>query len=395
MRSLPKIQQSPSAPDFLADPYAFYDRARRLGDFVYWEEYGFPMATSYEAVNAILTHPATGREPPQAIRSSRSAHLATYYQIEDHSLLRLEGPEHTRLKSVAQAAFTNEAVVMLAPALSQICDDLISSFPKDTPFDLLATFADKVPMIALMRLLGFPDEMAETFQGWARDVDGLFHSKRDRAIEDVAEGASIEFHAFMASHLANLRSTGGSDDAIGRIVSSERTLADEEIMALVMLVSQASTSATGYALGTAIWTLSKFQDQKLALAPVQIQATVEECLRLEPPFHIIMRYAQDDVTLLESTFPRETQIGCLIGSACRDDAVWPDGNTFDPFRAARPNLGFGKGVHACLGGSMAHMIMKIALPALFSRCPSLRVVSEPTFADDYMFRRLERLDVQI
>lgn len=395
MRSLPRIKQSPSDPEFLADPYAFYDRARRLGDFVYWEEYDFPMATSYEAVNATLTHPAMGREPPHAMRTARSAHLATYYHIADHSLLRLEGPEHTRLKSVAQAAFTNEAVLMLAPTLSQICDELINGFPKDVPFDLLSTFADKIPMIALMRLLGFPDEMAKTFQGWARDVDGIFQSKRDRAIEDIVERASIELQAFMTSHLAHLRSTGGSDDVISRIIASERTLADEEIMALVMLVSQASTSATGYALGTAIWTLCKYQDKKLALAPVQIQATVEECLRLEPPFHIIMRYAQDDATLLESTFPRETQIGCLIGSACRDDAVWPDGNTFDPFRATRPNLGFGKGVHACLGSSMAHMVMKIALPALFSRCPSLRVVSEPTFADDYMFRKLERLDVQI
>lgn len=395
MQSLPKIQQSPSDPVFLDNPYAFYDKARSMGDFVFWDDYKIPMATSYEAVNAILTHPAMGREPPHFTLALRPPHLATFHRIKDQSLLRLEGPEHTRLKTLAQEAFCNEAILMLAPTISQICDSLIDNFPKGIPFDLQGAYADKVPGIALMRLLGFPDEMHQTFQGWVRDIDGMFRSNINRATEEAAEKAATEFERFMTSHLEQLRKNGSSDDVIGRIVASERALADEEILALVMLVAQASTSATAYAIGTAIFTLVHFAERKLALAPVQIQATVQECLRLEPPFHIIRRYAQQDVSILDRTFPRDTQIGCLIASACHDDAVWPDGNIFDPFRAVRENHGFGKGVHACLGASMAHMVMTIALPALFSRCPSLRIAKEPTFADDYVFRKLERLEVQI
>lgn len=395
MQSLPSIQQSPSAPDFLADPYAFYSQARALGDFVHWEEYNMPMATSHEAVKAVLTHSAMGREPPHSGRANRGGHLAIYHSIDDHSLLRLEGPEHNRIKTLAQEAFSTEAILMMAPMISQISDGLISGFPQDEPFDVLTAFADKVPGLALVRLLGLPDDMHEPLQGWARDIDSLFHSKRDRKTEDIAEKAASEFAAYMTTHISKLRNGNGSDDVIGRLVASERILSDEEIMALVLLASQASASATAYALGTALLALTNFAERKLALAPEQIQATVEECLRLEPPFHIIMRYAQEDVTILDSTFTRDTQIGCLIGSACRDDAVWPDGNKFDPFRAVQANLGFGKGIHACLGNSLAHMIMKIALPALFSRCPTLRIVNKPSFANDYMFRRLERLDVQI
>ena len=395
MQSILTIRQSPTNPDFLADPYAFYDRARAAGDFVFWEDYQMVMATSYEAVSAVLSHTAMGREPPLADRTARPAHLATYHKIDDHSLLRLEAPEHTRLRQAAAGALSDETILQMAPAISQICDELISAFPKDAPFDLQSAFADKVPGITLMRLLGFGDDMHAQIQEWARDVDGLFHAKRDRSFEDAAEQASVAFTGFMTLHLAKLRKHGGSDDFIGRVLSSQKMLADEEIIALVLLIVQAGTGTAAYAIGNAVETLAEHPERKLALSPDQIAATVSECLRYDPPLHMVRRHAQDDLTLMGHTFPRETQIGCLTASACHDDAVWPDGNKFDPFRAVRPHLGLGKGVHACLGNALTHLIMKIALPALFSRCPQLRFETKPTVANEYMFRRFERLEVSI
>ena len=283
----------------------------------------------------------------------------------------------------------------MAPAISQICDELIEAFPQNSSFDLQTAFADKVPGITLMRLLGLGDDMHMQIQSWARDVDGLFQAKRNRGLEDAAERAAAEFSAFMTRHLAQIRKNGGSDDFIGRVLGSQKTLGDEEITALVLLVSQAGTGTAAYGIGNALAILAGHPERERALAPNQIAATVAECLRYDPPFHIIRRHTQEDVALLGHHFPRETQIGCLTASACHDDAVWPDGNKFDPFRVMRPHLGFGKGVHACIGSSLTNLIMKVALPALFSRCPNLRFVTKPTFANDYMFRRYERLDVCI
>ncbi|MEO9825004.1 MAG: cytochrome P450 [Paracoccaceae bacterium] len=395
MQSISPIQQLPTAPEFLANPYAFYDRARALGDFVFWEDYQMVMATSYEAVNAVLSHSALGREPPMKARSTRPAHLFTYHSIDDHSLLQLEAPEHTRLRKTAVAALSDEIILSMTLTISQICDDLISAFPNDAAFDLQSAYADKVPGITLMRLLGFGDDMHMQFQEWARDVDGLFLAKRDRSLEDAAEQASVAFNGFMTLHLAKVRNRSSSDDFITRVLKSQKTLDDAEIIALVMLIVQAGTGTAAYAIGHALEILADHPERALALAPDQIAATVSECLRYEPPLHVIARHAQDDVALLGHLFPRDTQIGCLTASACHDDAVWPDGNKFDPFRAVRPHLGFGKGAHACIGNALTHLIMKIALPALFSRCPELRIVSKPRIANEYMFRRFERLDVCI
>lgn len=383
------------APGFLENPYDFYSKARACGDFVFWEDYQIVMATSFEAVKAVMMHRAAGRELPTATRASRPAHLSAYHRIDDHSLLRLEGAEHDRLRKAAVGALSDEAILMMAPTVSQICDEVINSFETGKPVDLQSAFADQIPGITLMRLLGIPDGMHTTIQRWARDIDGLFHARRNRKVEDTAEQASIAFTEFMSAHLSGLRRNGGSDDFIGRVMASQKTLADEEIMALVLLIIQAGTGATAYAIGNAIHALIDHPERTLAVSPDQIGATVNECLRFDAPFHIIKRYAQEDVTILGTKFTRDTQIGLLIGSACHDDAVWPDGDKFDPFRAVRPHLGFGAGMHACIGKSLTQMIMKIALPSLFSRCPSMRLVSKPLFSNEYMFRRLESLDVQV
>ena len=83
-----------------------------------------------------------------------------------------------------------------------------------------------------------------------------------------------------------------------------------------------------------------------------------------------------------------------MGSACHDDAVWPDGDRFDPFRARRASLAFGSGIHVCLGASLARTELQVVLPILFSRCPDLRIVEPPRLADRYHFHGLERLMVE-
>lgn len=397
MQALPRISQSATAPDFVADPFRFYDQIRALGDFVYWENYNMVMATSHEAVTAVLTHPAMGRETPISERAARPSHLSTHDRIDDLSLLRLESPEHTRLRSVAENALNDGLILQMAPTISKLCDDLISAFPSDCSFNVQETYADKVPGIAMARLLGLPDDTSTDLQKWARAIDALMHARRDRDQEDAAEFATNEFFSFINEYLSRRRRAGDRDDFVGRILSEQKsgkTLTDDEIISLILLFVQAGTVGIAYTLGNAILHLTRYPERKLALSADHITQTVEECVRMEPPLHIVGRYAQEDVTILDQEFKREEQIGCLLASACHDDAVWPDGNKFDPFRASRRHTGFGAGIHACVGASLARMVMKIALPALFSRCPNLRLTEVPTYANDYLFRRIETLAVQ-
>lgn len=354
-----------------------------------------PMATSHEAVKTVLTHPAFGREMPRAQRAERPDHLAAFHRIDDHSLMRLEPPEHTRLRNVAEKAISGGAILAMAPTISQMCDALIDELPRGVAFDVQKTFADQLTGHTITGYLGLPSEMYPQIRNWANDMAALQYARKDRAMEVAANEAAMAFSIFMEAHLSDRASAPATDDFIGRMIDIQKTLTHVEVISIVLTFIQASMQATSYMLGHALRQLVDFPDRLLALAPDQITATIDECVRFEPPLHVIGRHAQQDVTLSGTTFERHSQIGCLLGSACHDDAVWPDADLFDPFRAARQHMGFGAGIHACVGASFSNMIMTIALPAFFSRCPNVRITEPPTYANDFQFRRLERLMVEI
>jgi unspecific monooxygenase len=157
----------------------------------------------------------------------------------------------------------------------------------------------------------------------------------------------------------------------------------------------AGHEATVHSIGNAVRNLAGHKLRHEALEPERITYTVEECIRFEPPLHMFTRHVYEPVTIMDVAFERGDEIGCLLGSACHDDAIWPDADRFDPFRDILANTAFGAGIHFCVGAPLARLEMQIALPALFSRCPELRIVQPPQVADLYHFRGLERLMVTV
>ena len=120
---------------------------------------------------------------------------------------------------------------------------------------------------------------------------------------------------------------------------------------------------------------------------------VEEVLRFDPPLHVFTRYAYEEVTLHGHRFRRGDQVACLLASANRDPAIWPDPDSFDPGRPVVTNASFGAGLHFCIGAPLARLELSRTLPALFAACPKLRIVEPPRYADIYHFHGLERLIV--
>ena len=155
------LVQSPTDPAFVQNPYPFYDRARALGPFFHWQDYGLTCATSAAAVNAILRDRRFGREIPPEKRAPIPDRLAPFYAVEAHSMLELEPPRHTRLRSLVLRAFTSRRIAALEPDIRQLSQELITAFPAG-PFDLLPAFAQQIPVIIIARLLGVPEDMAPT-----------------------------------------------------------------------------------------------------------------------------------------------------------------------------------------------------------------------------------------
>ena len=387
-----QVAQSPTDPGFVQNPYPFYRDIRALGDFVLWEDYDLPMATTAAAVNAVMRHPKAGRQVPEDQRAEVREDLKPFYDIEAHSLLELEPPSHTRIRKLLLRAFTGSRVRAMTPVIRSIVDELIGDFP-GTEFDLLDAFARPLPVRVISRLLDVPDDMGPQLLDWSNAMVAMYQARRDAEIEASAVAASVGFSEFVRSLIEDRQQALRSDlisDLIRAEVDGQR-LSRDEVVSTTILLLNAGHEATVHSLGNSVRLLVDFPNRDEALKANRIEGTIEECLRFDPPLHMFRRWVYEDVSILGHDFAAGDEIGCLLGSACRDGAVWEDGDAFDPFRPKRPNVAFGAGIHFCIGAPLARLEMQIAFPTLFQRCQKLKIAEPPKVANLYHFRGLERL----
>ncbi|MDE3121060.1 MAG: cytochrome P450 [Paracoccaceae bacterium] len=391
---MPRIAQSPTDPAFVQNPYAFYDRARALGKIVFWEDYGLPAVTSYAAVNAILRDRRFGREIPPEKRRPIPAHQAPFYAVEAHSMLELEPPRHTRLRSLVLRAFTSRRIAALEPEIADLTHTLIDRFP-DGPFDLIPGFARLIPVIVIARLLGVPEDMADQLLNWSNAMVGMYQARRTVEMEQAASDAATAFAEFLRGYVEERRARP-ADDLITHLIAAEEageTLSTDELITTCILLLNAGHEATVHSLGIAVKTLLEQKVPRAALAPERIGATVEEVLRFDPPLHLFTRHAYDDIEVMGHTFRKGEEVALLLAAANRDPAAYDRPNRFDPARPEKPNLSFGAGLHFCVGAPLARLELQVALPILFDRLPGLTLAGKPRYADVYHFHGLKALTV--
>jgi len=386
--------QSPTDPQFVQNPYPFYDRLRAQGDLTWWDDYDLPVATSHGAVNALLRDRRFGREQPEEFRQPVPAHLAPFYDVEQHSMLELEAPRHKRLRALVLRAFTSRRIAALDPEIKALAHQLIDAFG-DEEFDLLAAYATRIPVIIIARLLGVPEDMGDQLLIWSNAMVAMYQARRTRAVEDDAVAATQAFVDFMRGYVQARRSTP-RDDLITQLIAAEedgQKLSTDELITTCILLLNAGHEATVHTMANGVKTLLECATPKSALAPDAIDSTVEEILRYDPPLHMFTRHANEDVTLFGHDFRRGDQVGLLLASANRDPDIWQNPAQFDPGRKITPNASFGAGVHFCVGAPLARLELRIALPILFDRCPDLALARPPSYANLYHFHGLEKLMV--
>ncbi|MCI5110846.1 MAG: cytochrome P450 [Marivita sp.] len=386
-----RFRQSPTDPGFVQNPYPFYDCLRAAGDLAWWDDYGMPCAASHRAVQAILRDRRFGREVPPELAPAIPDHLAPFYAVEAHSMLELEPPRHTRLRGLVLRAFTSRRIKALEPEITALTHEKINAFPSDTPFDILTTFCQPIPVIVIARLLGVPDDMAPQLLRWSNAMVAMYQASRTRATEDAAAKAASEFSDFLRRYIDTRRSDP-RDDLITHLIAAEEAgekLSTDELITTCILLLNAGHEATVHTLGNGIKTLLETGTKTID------DATVEEILRYDPPLHMFTRYAYEQVTIYGHTFRRGDQVALLLASANHDPDQWPDARRFDPTRPVTQNTSFGGGLHFCVGAPLARLELQIALPILGDRCPNLRIAEPPIYANSYHFHGLDRLMVQL
>ena len=389
------FSQSPTDPDFVQNPYPFYDRARAGGHLFFWAEYDMVCAAAAAAAGAILRDRRFGREAPAELQRPIPEHLRPFYAVEAHSMLELEPPRHTRLRGLVLRAFTSRRIAALRPEIAALSHQLIDAFPA-SGFDLLQTFATRLPVTIIARLLGVPEDRSDDLLTWSNAMVGMYQAGRTRETEDRAIAATEAFVAFMRAYVEDRRARP-ADDLITHLIAAEtegEKLSTDELITTCILLLNAGHEATVHTLGNGIKALLQGGFGAAVLTEDRIDGTVEEILRQDPPLHMFTRYAYEDIDISGHTFRRGDQVACLLAAANRDPAVWDDPARFDPSRPVKANHSFGGGLHFCVGAPLARLELQVALPILFQRCPNLSLTEPPRYANLYHFHGLEKLMVR-
>jgi unspecific monooxygenase len=390
-----QFSQDPRAHAFIQSPYEAYDEMRQMAAFVFWQEYNLPCAARYSTVDKILRDRRFGREVPVEIKAQRSATLGPFYEIEEHSLLELEPPAHTKIRAKILKQFTNASVSALEPRISALCDRLIDQFPSD-PFDLISAYAEPIPVITISNLLGVPEEHADDLLRWSHAMVAVYQARRDLGVEQDAAQASSAFRDFIRD-LMTARQKAAQDDLISALVNAppEDRLSDDAIVSTVILLLNAGHEATVHSIANGVKTILQGGLSDEVRGTSSIETVSNEVLRFDPPLHMFTRYAKDDLEFEGQFFKRGDEVALLLAAANRDPVQFANPDQFDVTRNITPMTSFGAGIHFCVGAPLARLELDLALKKLFEAAPNLRLMEEPTYADRYHFHGLTRLMVEV
>lgn len=333
---------------FYQDPYAFYAALHAEAPTFFWENYGHWCFAGFKEVNALLRDKRFGREILHVMTredlgwSEPKPHTAAFAQTEKHSLLNLEPPGHTRLRTLVNRAFVSRHVELLRPRIEVLANELIDAFEQDGSVELLKAFAAPLPAIVISEMIGVPRDMAMQVVEWSNTMVQMYMYGVTREAEDAANRASIDFMDYVRRLIAERRAKPTGDLLTHMLTagSDGQRMTEDEVISTAILLLNAGHEATVHTTGNAVKTIleSGLAPEALFGTAEQTEATVEECLRYDAPLHMFTRYALQDLELEGGIELKKGQIvGLMLGAANRDPLRFADADRFDPFRSDGQN----------------------------------------------------------
>ena len=390
------VSLDPRDREFYNNPYPAYHDIRARVPVFKWEEYGYWCFARHGDVNALLRDRRFGRQILHVATRGELGwpetpeHLKAFYGFEQHSLLELEPPVHTRLRGLVNRSFLARQIERLRPVITSLSNGLIDRIEAKGEADLLADFATPIPVIVICEMLGVPTGMAGQLLSWSHDMVAMYQARRNREVEDAAVKATVEFSDFMRGYI-NERRADPRDDLLSELIRAEEqgaSLSEDELVTIAILLLNAGHEATVHAIGNGIKCLLE-HDIHGGIGP----GHVEETLRFDAPLHLFTRYALEDLEYAGIRFAKGETVGLMLGAANRDPERFAEPDRFDPSRDPNNHVSFGAGIHFCIGAPLARLEMQVAMPLLFKRLPKLKLVETPKYRDAYHFHGLESLRV--
>ncbi|MCX4576439.1 cytochrome P450 [Streptomyces sp. NBC_01571] len=395
----------PWDPAFVADPYPAYAELRARGRVHYYEPTDQWLVPHHADVSALLRDRRLGRTYQHRFthedfgRTAPPPEHEPFHVLNDHGMLDLEPPDHTRIRRLVSKAFTPRTVERLAPYVRRLAGELVGDLVAAGGGDLLTDVAEPLPVAVIAEMLGIPETDRAPLRPWSADICGMYELNPSRETAARAVRASVEFTEYLRELIEARRKEPGDDLISGLIAAHDEgdRLTEQEMISTCVLLLNAGHEATVNATVNGWWTLFRHPDRLAALRADRslVPTAVEELMRYDTPLQMFERWVLDDIEIDGTTIPRGAEIALLFGSANHDPAVFTRPGELDLSRTDNPHISFSAGIHYCIGAPLARIELAASLGALLELAPTLRLAAEPERKPNFVIRGLEGLSVAL
>ena len=388
-----------SNPAFVTDPYAGLKELRRFGKPVWHDDLGIFLAARHGDANDVFRNKSLGRI---FVDKNPEFEWDTFNWLHSDSILDSEPPKHTRLRGLVAKAFNRNKIESMRPSIERITSELLAAIDTkikfEQSFDLIADYAEPLPVKIIADLLGFPTSDEHLLRPWSQAIVKMYEVNPSEQYQIEAKKAASEFAEYVRG-LAELRKKNPGSDLITDLAIVEENgekLNMQELIATCILLLNAGHEASVNAFGNGMVELLRRPDQMALLRQNprgHTDTAVEEFMRFDAPLQLFERTATKDTELGGVEIAAGQKIAALIGSANRDEGIFERADEMDVTRDPNPHIGFGAGIHFCLGAPLARLEMSVSLPALWEKYPNMSLAKEPVRRLTFVLRGYESVAI--
>ncbi|MEU0482589.1 cytochrome P450 [Streptosporangium sp. NPDC006013] len=374
------------------DPATFYARLRERDPVYFNPRWGGWILTRYQDVAAayrdharLSSNRMAGPWGEKSARRKGGGEVSPVFHYLGQFFAWMDQPDHTRFRNLLQTTFTPQSVEGIRPRVTELVHELTAGLPRDEPFDFIESYAFHLPVIVISEYLGTPPEERLLVKKWSDDLshtifagqDGMSAQERARLGEEAVRGFADYF-----GDIIRARRSAPRDDLISRMVQAGKgadALSDDEVIAQCILMIFAGHETTANLLANGMVAFDRHPSQWRALRerPELARPAVEEMLRYDGPIGGQGRWARTSFEFGGKSIAESDRVMLVQWAANRDPEMFADPDVFDITRQKIRHLGFGHGIHTCLGSPLARIEVQETLRHFATEFAALDVVTDP------------------
>ncbi len=391
-------------PAFVDDPYPTLNALREATPSFWNERTGQWVVTRFADIAAALRDRRLGRaythrySHTELGRPEPDPRWRRFDEHEQWSLLCLEPPDHTRLRRLVSKVFTPSAVAGRAADIEGFSTELLDCCADLGTFDLIADYAQPYSVAVICSMLGVPTTDAQLLLDWSHAIVKMYELSADDATKAAADRAAGEYIDYTRALIADKRRSpdGLLVSELVRVEDEGESLTEAQIVSTTMVLLEAGHEATVNTLGNGFRALMLHRDQwrRLTSSEVAPSVAVEELLRWDAPLQLFERWVlEPGVVVAGQELAVGDEIAMLFGAGQRDPRRFDRPDAFDVGRNEPAHLGFGGGIHFCVGAPLARQELTRSVAGIVERFSDLTLASEPEYHNTFVIRGLTGLQL--